>query len=67
MSFYSTKDVVRLTGRFVWGCALAFVLSLFVSGSLVFVIPAVIVAVAWAERGARAKGADLCQKCREQR
>lgn len=66
MLFFSTNEVVRLTGRFAWAGALVFVVSLFFSGNLWFVVPATIMAVAWAGRGFRAKDTNLCQKCCEQ-
>jgi len=66
MPFFSTKEIVRLTGRFAWASTIVFVVSLLFSGTLWFVIPATLVAVAWAERRSRAKSANLCRKCCEQ-
>jgi len=66
MPFFSMKEVVRLTGRFAWASVIVFVVSLFFSGNLWFVILATLVAVAWAERRYHVKGTNLCQKCCEQ-
>ena len=66
MPLVSTNEVVRLTGRFAWAGAVVFVVSLFFSGNLWFVVPATLVAVAWAGRGSRAKDTVLCRKCCEQ-
>ena len=66
MPFFSTEETLRLTGRFVWAGAAVSVASLFCSGALWFVIPATVVAVAWAERKTRAEESSLCQHCKSQ-
>ena len=66
MPFVSTNEVVRLTGRFAWAGAVVFVVSLFSSGNLWFVVPATLVAVAGVGRGSRVKDTILCRKCCEQ-